>query len=163
MLKDGKPYYLTFDETVSLHRQMWGDMFAAYGDNPCLDTRINFKKNWLSKHGYSEVRQNCFLCEYVTQMSPKHRKHHCFMAECPIKWDTLYQDERQGCESMIMTIRHKYACECESEEDLRCSLIPVIGPIYGVAAISNILALPVREKMDWEKEEDLSINRERGE
>lgn len=156
MLKDGKPYYLTFDEAVSLHRQMWNDMLTTYGDTPHLYTRMDFKEEWLDKHGYSDVRQNCFLCEYVTQMQPRYRKHRCFIDDCPIKWDSLCRDylcrdDYQGCVSTIVAIRKGHEFE------------PIIGPAYGVANISDILALPVREKMDWEKEEDLSIKQERGE
>ncbi len=116
---------ITKEEALRLHREMWTDMQKTLGDKPEPRFREKFKKDWLYNHGYDNVVNNCFLCEY----SFDGRLTQC--DECPIVWENL-------CASLDAP---EFGCcyadysECYGDTQ-----------IYLYAPISEILTLPERSE-----------------
>lgn len=109
---------LTREEALKLHRQMWADMQKELGDNPDGLIREAFKDGWCRGHGFENVKNDCFLCEY------SHDKSLWFCHHCPVKWPTQYGT----CISGFLEDGTKLG-----------------GDYYQIAPISVILALPERE------------------
>ena len=109
---------LTREEALKLHRQMWTDMQNELGDNPDGFNREAYKDGWCRGHGFENVKNDCFLCEYSHDKSP------WFCHHCPIKWPTQYGT----CISGFLEDGTKLG-----------------GDYYQIAPISEILALPERE------------------
>ena len=109
---------LTREEALKLHRQMWTDMQNDLGDCPDVEARETYKDGWCKKHGFRNVTNSCFLCEY------SHNKVLTFCYHCPIKWPTW----NGKCISSFLEDGTKLG-----------------GDYYQVAPISEILALPERE------------------
>lgn len=85
---------LTRERALSLHRQMWIDMFLKLGNNPDGLARTIFKRDWLQAHGYENVECNCFLCEYDFQ---QRKLGEDFCEFCPIDWSSLSAEENASC------------------------------------------------------------------
>jgi len=73
---------LTREEAIKLHRQMWTDMQNDLGDCPDAKAREGYKVNWCCEHGFENVKNGCFLCEYSHDMPLT------FCYHCPVKWPT---------------------------------------------------------------------------
>jgi hypothetical protein len=73
---------LTREEALKLHRQMWTDMQNVLGNDPGIKSREAYKEDWCDKHGFENVKNDCFLCEYSHDKSP------AFCYHCPVKWPT---------------------------------------------------------------------------
>ena len=108
---------LTREDAVRLHRWMWNDMRKALGDCPDEEARELYKEKWCSQHGFTNVSNNCFLCEYSHGKSPGGCYH------CPVKWPGTGR------------------CFTDFLEDGT----KLGGDYYQIAPISEILALPERE------------------
>ena len=67
---------LTKEQALSYHRQMWGDMQRDLGDCPSPSDRVIYKSQWCIEHGFDELYNYCFLCEYVSGVCEY----------CPIVW-----------------------------------------------------------------------------
>lgn len=81
--------YLTREEALKLHRQMWSDMQKDLGDNPIGADRLEYKEKWCDEHFPTEhIELHCFLCEYVNDIS-------CI--RCPIKWPNEPDDDNCYC------------------------------------------------------------------
>lgn len=97
------------DEAIRLHRQMWNDMAEAErkrGKIFSFYERFDYKCNWLDSKGYTDVANNCFLCEYAMTMAQKNDE--MTMAQknadivyyyfpkcckyCPLEWTKLIED-----------------------------------------------------------------------
>jgi hypothetical protein len=115
---------LTKEEALKYYRQMLMDMQKKHGDNPSWSERGWFKHDWLTEHFPGEkVCNNCFLCEYSTNMRMLMDYDDCVKC-CPIDW------EKAGMED---------CCDYYGpDHDL----------YYSAAPISEILALPERETIE---------------
>ena len=109
---------LTREEALKLHRQMWTDMQNDLGNAPGIADRETYKDDWCDEHGFEDVDNSCFLCEY------SHGKRQASCYYCPVKWPTW---------SGIC-----FSAFLEDGTKLK-------GDYYQVAPISAILALPERE------------------
>ena len=109
---------LTREEALKLHRQMWTDMQNDLGNDPGIVARETYKDDWCDEHGFEDIDNSCFLCEYSSNKSPEH----CYY--CPVKWPTWGGK-----------------CFSASLEDGT----KLGGDYYQVVPISEILALPERE------------------
>ena len=109
---------LTREEALKLHRQMWTDMQNELGNAPGIADRETYKDDWCDEHGFEDVDNSCFLCEYSHGKSPGGCYH------CPVKWPT-------------------WTGRCFS--DFLEDGIKLKGDYYQVAPIREILALPERE------------------
>lgn len=67
---------LTKEQALSYHRQMWGDMQRDLGDCPSPSDRVIYKSQWCIEHGFDDLHNYCFLCEYVSGVCEY----------CPIVW-----------------------------------------------------------------------------
>lgn len=67
---------LTKEQALSYHRQMWGDMQRDLGDCPSPSDRVQYKANWCIDHGFNDLCNYCFLCEYASEICE----------HCPIVW-----------------------------------------------------------------------------
>lgn len=67
---------LTKEQALSYHRQMWGDMQRDLGDCPSPSDRVIYKSQWCIEHGFDDLYNYCFLCEYVSGVCEY----------CPIVW-----------------------------------------------------------------------------
>jgi len=67
---------LTKEQALSYHRQMWGDMQRDLGDCPSPSDRVIYKSQWCIEHGFDNLYNYCFLCEYVSGVCEY----------CPIVW-----------------------------------------------------------------------------
>lgn len=121
MKLNGVDKTLTREEALRLHREMWTAMQKTLGDDPEPRFREGFKRDWMCKHGYDDVANDCFLCEY----SCDGRLTHC--SDCPIDWSPLCAEGLDFCTSM-------YRFECRNGG----------YAVYTNATISEILALPER-------------------
>lgn len=74
---------LTREKALELHRQMWSDMQKDFGDTPSLNIRNLYKKHWCEMHGFEDIANYCFLCEYVKNFA---LNCNC----CPIKWPAVF-------------------------------------------------------------------------
>lgn len=72
---------ITREEAVCLFRRQWSDMQRDLGDNPTCYDRVVYKRKWCYLHGYSDVCEQCFLCEWTEQ-----NKTNC--DDCPIEWNS---------------------------------------------------------------------------
>lgn len=108
---------LTREEALKLHRQMWTDMQNDLGDVPDGKDRESYKAYWCYEHGFGNIKNYCFLCEY------SHGKSPWFCHCCPVKWPTQYGT----CISHTLVDWTKLG-----------------GDYYQIAPISEILALPER-------------------
>lgn len=124
MFKDNTEVVLTRKEALRLHREMWTDMQKELGDSPTTADRLVFKREWLKKHGYTDVLHSCFLCEYVFNKNDK--VSYCLL--CPIDWSPLSANMSNYCTSPY---RQSKSCHNDS--------------IHGNAPISEILALQEKE------------------
>lgn len=116
---------LTREEALRLHREMWTAMQKTLGDDPEPRFREEFKRDWMCKHGYDGVANDCFLCEY----SFDGILTHC--SDCPIDWKNL-------CASLDdPEFGYCYADYSEYYYDTQ---------IYLYAPISEILGLPERRR-----------------
>lgn len=109
---------LTREEALKLHREMWTDMQNELGDCPGFWAREIYKAYWCRKHGFTDTKNYCFLCEY------SRAKSLWFCHHCPVKWPTQYGT----CISRILKDGTKLG-----------------GDYYLFAPISEILALPENE------------------
>lgn len=109
---------LTREEALKLHRQMWTDMQNDLGNDPDGEKRVAYKAGWCRGHGFENLKNYCFLCEYA------HDKSTWFCRHCPVKWPTRYRT----CVSNFLEDGTKLG-----------------GDYYLVAPISKILALPERK------------------
>lgn len=109
---------LTREDAIRLHRQMWTDMRNELGDDPSGEAREGYKICWCRKHGFENIKCDCFLCEYSFGKSPSSCHY------CPVKWPTW----------------DRTCCDCILEDGTKLK-----GDYYRVAPISEILALPGRE------------------
>lgn len=88
------------DEAIRLHRQMWNDMAEAEkkrGRKFAYYERSDFKARWVHSKGYTDVANNCFLCEYAIAMAQKNDEivSYCFpkcCKYCPLEWTKLIDD-----------------------------------------------------------------------
>ena len=67
---------LTKEQALSYHRQMWSDMQRDLGDCPSPSDRVMYKSQWCIEHGFDDLYNYCFLCEYVSGVCEY----------CPIVW-----------------------------------------------------------------------------
>lgn len=110
---------LTFDEAYKLHVEMWQAMRDELGDCPEADKRITFKRTYLQTHGYVDKYGLSKIC------------NNCFLCQytggkcsiCPVVWPN-----KSAC---CLPVYDRYGLRSD---------------YYLVAPISEILALPVREK-----------------
>ena len=109
---------LTREEAIKLHRQMWTDMQKDLGDDPGAVAREGYKVNWCCEHGFENVKNDCFLCEYSHDMPLT------FCYHCPVKWPTWSGTCFNGFLEDGTRLKDCY---------------------YLAAPISEILALPERE------------------
>lgn len=109
---------LTREEALKLHRQMWTDMQNDLGDAPDIKDRETYKDDWCNKHGFRNVKNSCFLCEYAHGKSP------WFCHHCPVKWPTQY--------GTCISAYSEDGTKLESD-------------YYLTAPIREIIALPERE------------------
>jgi hypothetical protein len=88
------------DEAIRLHRQMWNDMAEAEkkrGKKFAFYERFDFKSHWLDDKGYTDVANNCFLCEYSITMAQKEDDIVSYYMPkcckyCPLDWMKLIKD-----------------------------------------------------------------------
>ena len=88
------------DEAIRLHRQMWNDMVEAEkkrGENFSGYDRRVFKGRWIDGHGYNDVVNDCFLCEYSKTMAQKNDDIVSYYMPkcckyCPLDWTKLVED-----------------------------------------------------------------------
>ena len=118
---------LTKEEALKLHREMWGDMQKEHGNNPSAFNRFNYKARWIRKHGYGNIMNKCFLCEYALEESGYDGHKMCNY--CPIDWSELTQDE---------TSKRYGFCTYNKSPDLL--------EVWQTSYISEILDLPERER-----------------
>ena len=116
---------ITWEEMLQYHRQMWMDMQEALGDNPSANERTMFKIEWFGKHfPNDDINNNCFLCEWSSNIRERNNDDSDCMKFCPIDW------ERAGMKSC-------------------CDEYGISDKAYYLAApISEILALPVRSEKE---------------
>lgn len=67
---------LTKELALKLHRQMWSDMQRDLGNCPSRSDRVIYKSQWCIEHGFDDLYNYCFLCEYVAGVCEY----------CPIVW-----------------------------------------------------------------------------
>lgn len=125
---------LTREQALKLHKQMWGDMQKELGDTPNLWQRIDFKRDWIKRHGYidedgyTNIYDYCFLCEYAINERKRRRRdlpyRKCVL--CPIDWSDLTPIKRSERYGYCVYLNHDG------------------HQVWGVAPISKILALPER-------------------
>lgn len=138
------PRSLTREEALELHYAMWNDMLKELGDKPSSLERINFKRRWISdrpylKAIYGNIDNNCFLCEYATQVyfshGDKQGKDYAYgrCACCPIEWNKDKMPE--GCTNFFGDVTNPPCCGYALEN----------GVDYRFDLISTILALPEKE------------------
>lgn len=95
--------YVSLDdknEAIRLHRQMWNDMAEAEkkcGKKFSMNVRYEFKARWIDDHGYTDVANNCFLCEYAMAKAQRNGEivSYCFpkfCKYCPLEWTKLIED-----------------------------------------------------------------------
>ncbi len=84
---------LTREEALKLHREMWGAMQSALGDNPTQRNRELFKTTWCESHfPDNSITHHCFLCEYARFDNGHESMYYdsptgvCCKA-CPIDWE----------------------------------------------------------------------------
>ena len=110
---------LTREQALELHRQMWSDMQKELGDCPDVGDRIYYKHEWIKKHGYGYVINDCFLCEYAIKCD-----------YCPIDWSELTPNkDRPKFGFCVYNVPREYG----------------YAEVWGIAPISKILALPERK------------------
>lgn len=123
--------YLTREDALKLHRQMWSDMKSDLGDCPAGWERSDYKSEWCdAKFPANIISYNCFLCEYGEQQSIKEfggLGNRCQF--CPIDWSVLLADSESVLKS---TCFRRYMGRANTY-------------IYEDAPISEILALPERK------------------
>lgn len=125
MRLNGVDKTLTREEALRLHREMWTDMQKTLGDDPEPSFREKFKRDWIRNHGYDDVTNDCFLCEYSFDGTLTH------CSGCPIEWGYL-------CASLDdPEFGYCYADYSEYDGDTQ---------IYLFAPISEILRLPERRR-----------------
>ena len=79
---------LTREEALSYHRQMWSDMQRDLGNDPSVLQREKYKRQFCEKYFPKQnIRDNCFLCEYVETMTFGQGYFGVNCDYCPIKWD----------------------------------------------------------------------------
>ncbi|MHC4397910.1 MAG: hypothetical protein ACYS1A_19875 [Planctomycetota bacterium] len=57
---------LTLDETWRLCLSMWRWIAKQKRLHPYSNIRV-LKRRWAEKHGYFDLEQNCFFCEYTVR------------------------------------------------------------------------------------------------
>lgn len=125
---------LTAKEAYELHIKMWTAMQTELGDNPTAFQRIKFKNKWVKRNfPNSEVHANCFLCEFTKESDNELILKRCNCNRCILDWSSLCAD---GYVDMVTCDDEYYDYDYSSS----------IDNIYLIAPISEILALPIKEK-----------------
>lgn len=121
---------LTAKEAYELHIKMWTAMQIELGDNPTAPQRIDFKNKWVKRNfPNSEVHAYCFLCEFTKEWDNEFMLKRCDCNRCILDWSSL-------CVDGVTCLDEYYDYD----------YLGSIDSIYLAAPISEILALPVKEK-----------------
>ena len=99
MMKD-----MTREETISLHRKMWGWIADRIEETREVQDIHYLKRRYLNNRG-EQAAKHCYCCEYAEKrrvMGPATRDNSCFY--CPLDWENpdvprcpceLYSDEEE--------------------------------------------------------------------
>lgn len=78
---------ITKEETISLHRQMWGWIADKIEEEQKIHNIHYLKQDYLEERGEQAVN-NCYCCEYAERQSmlePAAESNHCIC--CPLDWE----------------------------------------------------------------------------